>query len=66
VHLASASGNVFLKKTRNGLKRDSVVDVSQLASVNKSRLSESCGKVSDEQQQLVDAGLRRVLSLPQF
>ena len=46
-----------------GLKRDSVVNVSQLITVDKDFLTEKIGKLTDRQVQEMNAGLRLVLAL---
>jgi len=61
--LANAPGNVLLSAKRTGLRKDSVVNVSQLITVNKSFLTEKIGRLTDKQQQAVDEGLRLVLAL---
>ena len=61
--LANAPGNVLLSAKSTGLRKDSVVNVSQLITVNKSFLTEKIGRLTDKQQQAVDEGLRLVLAL---
>jgi mRNA interferase MazF len=61
--LAVAPGNVLLQKKRSGLSRDSVVNVSQLVTVNKSFLTERIGRLSVRQLQQLNEGLRLVLML---
>ncbi len=63
IDLARAPGNVLLKKGRTGLVRDSVVNVSQLVTVNKSFLTERIGRLSSAQLGQLDEGLRLVLQL---
>jgi mRNA interferase MazF len=65
VRLALAPGNVFLKAKSTGLPRDSVVNVSSIASIHKDELKERCGTTTAEQMRAVDDGLRRVLALVQ-
>ena len=61
--LVRAPGNVLLRKRGTGLNRDSVVNVSQLITVNKSFLTERIGRLSPAQLELLDEGLRLVLDL---
>lgn len=61
--LADAPGNITLPTGRSGLGKDSVVNVSQVATVDKRRLSDPVGRLSLRQQLDVDAGLRLALSL---
>ena len=63
VKLAAAPGNVLLGKRGTGLRRDSVANVSQLITVDKSFLTETTGSLSPEQLQELEQGLRLVLSL---
>jgi mRNA interferase MazF len=63
VRLAAAPGNVFLPAAATGLPRDSVVNVSALATLNKSDLAEAAGHVPAPLLRAVDTGLRQVLGL---
>lgn len=62
--LAHSPGNVSMKKRESGLKKDSVINVSQIVTLDKSFLSDRAGRISSAIQQQVDDGLRLVLSLP--
>jgi len=61
--LAALPGNVFLPSAATGLARDSVVNVTALATVNKSDLGARAGTVPAGLMPEVDRGLRRVLQL---
>lgn len=61
--LADAPGNVFLPARAAGLRRDSVVNVSQLFTVDQSFLTGHAGTLPARLQRLVDQGLRTVLHL---
>jgi len=61
--LAAAPGNVGLPRRESGLPRDSVVNVSQLATLEKTFLSARIGRVTDSLLRQVEDGLRLVLSL---
>ncbi len=61
--LAAMPGNVFLPAPVTGLPRDSVVNVTALATLNKSDLMERIGDVPPNLMEDVDRGLRRVLNL---
>ena len=63
LRLADAPGNVLLKKRTSRLPKDSVVNVSQLFTLDQSFLSSSVGRLSREQMNRVDEGLRLVLAL---
>lgn len=62
--LEGAPGNVRLPEGEAGLPKPSVVNVSQVLTFDRARLSERLGKLSELAQQRVDAGLRLVLDLP--
>jgi mRNA interferase MazF len=61
--LADAPGNVYLQKVKSGLSKDSVVDVSQLITIDKSFLTEQQGQIDKLTVNEVDEGLQLVLSL---
>ena len=61
VELAAAPGNVLLPADSAGLPRDSVVNVSQILTLDHSFLTEHAGTLSPRLQRAVDAGLRSVL-----
>ena len=61
--LADAPGNVLLPARSVGLVRDSVVNVSQLLTLDRSFLTELAGTLSPRLQHSVDQGLRMVLQL---
>lgn len=63
VFLASAPGNVRLSKRACGLNRESVVNVSQLVTLDKTFLDEKAGRLSEKILDEVEAGIRLVLSL---
>ena len=61
--LADAPGNVFLPRKKTGLPRDSVLNVSQILTLDRSMLTELIGALSGDLQDEVDEGLRLVLYL---
>jgi mRNA interferase MazF len=61
--LAFAPGNVPCRPKASGLPRPSVINVSQLACVTRSTLTERVGRVPDSVMRLVEDGLRLVLAL---
>ncbi|MFV8755548.1 type II toxin-antitoxin system PemK/MazF family toxin [Nannocystaceae bacterium ST9] len=58
LHRASEPGNVLLELGEGGLAKQSVVVVSRISSVEKSRLGERIGRLSDERVEQILAGLR--------
>jgi mRNA interferase MazF len=63
LELAEAPGNVLLPARSAGLTRDSVVNVSQLLTLDRSFLAEPAGTLPPRLQRSVDEGLRLVLQL---
>ena len=61
--LAGAPGNVLLPARSAGLSRDSVVDVSQLLTLDRKFLTEHVDTLPPRLQRSVDEGLRIVLQL---
>ena len=63
LELADAPGNVVLPARSSGLPRDSVVNVSQILTLDRSFLTEPAGALPARLRGSVDAGLRSVLQL---
>jgi mRNA interferase MazF len=63
LRLLDAPGNVLVPKRASGLPKDSVANVSQLVTLDRSDLTELAGKVSAAILAGVNAGLRLVLAL---
>ena len=63
VRLADAPGNVLLPARISGLPRDSVINVSQILTLDRSFLTEEAGKLTGQTMADVDAGLRLVLEV---
>ena len=61
--LVEAPGNVLIPCAVSGLSRDSVANVSQIFTVNKTFLVERIGALPDYLQEEVDEGLRTILYL---
>jgi mRNA interferase MazF len=61
--VADAPGNVRLARRDSGLPRTSVVDVSQVLTLDRRDLVERVGGVSARTMESVDAGLRLVLEV---
>jgi mRNA interferase MazF len=53
----------MVKRKQSGLNRDSVVNVSQVVTLNKSFLTEKVGSLSPKLMNAVDEGLRLALGL---
>ena len=63
VRLAGAPGNVPLRSGEGGLREASVINVSQVLTVDKQYLEQRLGSLNAMSMGAVDAGLRMVLSL---
>jgi len=61
--LAQAPGTVFLPKKHSRLPKDSVVNLSQIVTLDRSFLDERIGKLPSELVDQIEDGLRCVLSL---
>jgi mRNA interferase MazF len=61
--LARAPGNVRLDSTQSGLSKDSVVNVSQVATLDRRILTDRVSSLSADIIARVDAGVRLVLAL---
>ncbi len=63
VFLASAPGNVHLAKNTGGLKKESVVNVSQIATLDKSFLIEKVGRIPPSKLRSIEEGIRLVIGI---
>jgi mRNA interferase MazF len=63
LRLEAAPGNVFLTKRSTKLPKDSVINVSQVFTLDKSFLTGRINRLSAGKMKLVDDGLRLVLNL---
>lgn len=63
IQLVEAPGNVFVAREVSGLSRDSVVNVSQIFTIDKTFLVEPIGSLPDYIQEEIDEGLRTILYL---
>jgi mRNA interferase MazF len=63
LNLEKAPGNLMLRARDSGLPRDSVVNVSQLLTIDRSLLRDFVGRVPARKMGELDRGLRTVLEL---
>ena len=63
IRLAAAPGNVRVTRRVSSLSHDSVVNVSQLITLDKSMLTEMVSRLPAEALREVDAGIKLVLAL---
>jgi mRNA interferase MazF len=61
--LAAAPGNVRLTRRQSRLSRESVINVSQLLTLDKSFLNERIGRLPTASMNSLEEGLRLVLAL---
>lgn len=62
LQLANAPGNILLKSKQTGLPKDSVANVSQIVTLNKTNLRERIGKLPDHLLSDVLQGVELVLA----
>jgi mRNA interferase MazF len=63
LRLADAPGNIYLKRRDSRLPKDSVINVSQLLTLDKRNLVEKAGRLSTKHMLEMDEGLKIALSL---
>ncbi len=63
MRLADAPGNVRVGRRVSGLPQDSVVNVSQLITLDKQMLAEKVGRLPAESLREVEVGIKLVLAL---
>lgn len=63
LRLVDAPGNVLISAKAAGLAKDSVVNVSQIVTIDRDFLTEPAGKVRGPLMKSIEDGLRLVLSL---
>ena len=63
LHLAAAPGNVRVAARSSGLRRPSVVNVSQVTAIDRAFLKDRVKTLDSETMREVDEGLRLVLNL---
>ncbi len=63
LRLSDAPGNFELSKKGSGLSRTSVVNISQLITIDKLFLTDKAGKLTNKQIEQLNDGLKLVLSI---
>jgi len=61
--LAAAPGNVLIRPKQSGLGKISVINVSQMLTINKDFLIAKVRRIPEEMTQQVDSGMRLALGL---
>lgn len=63
LRLADAPGNVLLSKSKSGLPKESVANISQIITLDKEFLTQAIGKIDRLTMQQIDDGIKLVLSI---
>lgn len=63
LRLEKMPGNVLITARQSGLNENSVINITQIVTANKTDLLEFVGVISDQKMNQVENGLRLVLSL---
>ncbi|MCR1795713.1 type II toxin-antitoxin system PemK/MazF family toxin [Leptospira sp. id769339] len=63
LNLAEAPGNVLLSKKDSNLSKDSVVNVSQIVTLDRERFLDKVGKLKSSKMADVEEGLKLVIGL---
>jgi mRNA interferase MazF len=63
LRLAVAPGNVVLLASESGLPRDSVINVSQIITLDKTFLDQQVGSLTERTLQTLDDGIRLALDI---
>lgn len=63
LRLADAPGNIKLSKKNSGLNRDSVINISQLLTLDKSFITEQIGQLSNSFIHKLNNGIKLVLNV---
>ena len=63
MELRTLPGCVWLKAHETGLGKDSIVNTTQMRSINKSTIEEHVGQLDDATMFMVDNAIKRVLGL---
>ncbi|MBU0655694.1 MAG: type II toxin-antitoxin system PemK/MazF family toxin [Gammaproteobacteria bacterium] len=63
LRLATAPGNISIAKRDSGLSKESVINVSQILTIDKSFLIEKVGRLPEKKIPALDEGLKLSLSI---
>jgi len=63
IRLAQAPGNVLLPRKISGLPKDSVINISQIFTIDKNFITEQIVKLPEKYLKQIEKGLKLVLSL---
>ena len=63
LRLADAPGNIILSKKNSGLNQDSVINISQLLTLDKSFITEQIGQLNNNFLHKLNNGIKLVLNI---
>lgn len=63
LNLSDAPGNIYLEKEKSKLSKDSVINISQIITLDRQRLLEKVSLLSQTTMNEVDYGLRLIFNL---
>ena len=63
LNIADAPGNVFIEKEESGLSKNGVVNISQVSTIDKKRLTGKVCVLSQSSMSEIDYGLKLVLNI---
>ena len=63
LNLAAAPGNVFIESEESGLSKNAVINISQISTIDKRRLTEKVNLLSQSTMSEIDYGLKLILNI---
>ena len=63
INLAEAPGNFFIEKEESGLSKNGAVNISQISTIDKRRLTDKVSILSQDSMSEIDYGLKLVLNI---
>jgi len=63
LNLADAPGNLYLETDESGLPKNAVVNISQISTIDKRRLTEKVSDLSQSSMSEIDYGIKLVLTI---
>ena len=61
--LADAPGNIFIEINESGLTKNGVINISQISTIDKKRLIEKAGLLSQDLISKIDFGLKMIFNI---
>jgi len=63
LNLAEAPGNIYLEKSESGLSRDGVINISQISTLDKTRLKNKIGTLTIDTIRKINSGLKLIFNI---